>query len=78
MKRRTRRTSSSPRPARPKAIFRKEHAQRFLHRRRFRPMFFVDIAVPRDVDPAVNRLDGIFLYDIDDLQSVALCAPGGA
>ncbi len=55
-----------------KAIFRKEHAQRFLHRRRFRPMFFVDIAVPRDVDPAVNRLDGIFLYDIDDLQSVAL------
>jgi glutamyl-tRNA reductase len=56
----------------PKAIFRKEHAQRFLHRRRFRPMFFVDIAVPRDVDPAVNRLDGIFLYDIDDLQSVAL------
>jgi glutamyl-tRNA reductase len=55
-----------------KAIFRKEHAQRFLHRRRFRPMFFVDIAVPRDVDPAVNRLDGIFLYDIDDLQSVAI------
>jgi glutamyl-tRNA reductase len=34
-------------------------------------MFFIDIAVPRDVDPEVNRLDGIFLYDIDDLQSVA-------
>ena len=34
-------------------------------------MFFIDIAVPRDVDPEVNRVDGIFLYDIDDLQSVA-------
>jgi glutamyl-tRNA reductase len=31
----------------------------------------IDIAVPRDVDPQVNRLEGIFLYDIDDLQSVA-------
>jgi glutamyl-tRNA reductase len=34
-------------------------------------MFFIDIAVPRDVDPAMNRLEGIFVYDIDDLQSVA-------
>ena len=34
-------------------------------------MFFIDIAVPRDVDPEVNLLEGIFLYDIDDLQSVA-------
>ena len=31
-------------------------------------MFFIDIAVPRDVDPAMNKLDGIFVYDIDDLQ----------
>ncbi len=51
-------------------IFRIPHAQQFLHRRRNRPMFFIDIAVPRDVDPEINRLDGIFLYDIDDLQSV--------
>jgi glutamyl-tRNA reductase len=48
-------------------VFRREHAQQ----RRGRPMFFIDIAVPRDVDPEVNKLDGIFLYDIDDLQSVA-------
>jgi glutamyl-tRNA reductase len=34
-------------------------------------MFFIDIAVPRDVDPEMNRVDGVFLYDIDDLQSVA-------
>ena len=34
-------------------------------------MFFIDIAVPRDVDPAVNQIEGIFVYDIDDLQAVA-------
>jgi glutamyl-tRNA reductase len=53
------------------AIFRKEHGQAFLHKRRNRPMFFIDIAVPRDVDPKMNDLDGIFVYDIDDLQQVA-------
>jgi glutamyl-tRNA reductase len=52
-------------------IFRKEDGQAFLHRRKNKPMFFIDIAVPRDVDPEMNRLEGIFLYDIDDLQSVA-------
>ncbi len=52
-------------------VFRREDGQRFLHRRRGRPMFFIDIAVPRDVDPEMNRVDGVFLYDIDDLQSVA-------
>jgi glutamyl-tRNA reductase len=55
----------------PHHIFRPEHGQAFLHRRRNRPMFFIDIAVPRDVDPAMNDLDGIFVYDIDDLQQVA-------
>jgi glutamyl-tRNA reductase len=54
----------------PHAIFRREHGERFLARRRNRPMFFIDIAVPRDVDPEVNKLDGIFVYDIDDLQQV--------
>jgi glutamyl-tRNA reductase len=34
-------------------------------------MFFIDIAVPRDVDPAMGKLEGIFVYDIDDLQQVA-------
>ena len=33
-------------------------------------MFFIDIAVPRDIDPELNKLDGIFVYDIDDLQQV--------
>jgi glutamyl-tRNA reductase len=52
----------------PHFIFRREHGEKFLSKRRNRPMFFIDIAVPRDVDPEMNKLDGIFVYDIDDLQ----------
>jgi glutamyl-tRNA reductase len=55
----------------PVPIFRPEHGAQFIHRRRNRPMFFIDIAVPRDVDPEMNRVEGVFLYDLDDLQSVA-------
>ena len=54
----------------PHTIFRKEHGEKFLARRKNRPMFFIDIAVPRDVDPEMNKLDGLFVYDIDDLQQV--------
>jgi len=54
----------------PVAIFRREHGEKFLAKRKNRPMFFIDIAVPRDVDPAMNKLDSIFVYDIDDLQDV--------
>ena len=38
--------------------------------RRRRPLFFIDIAVPRDLDPAIAGLEGCFLYDIDDLEAV--------
>jgi glutamyl-tRNA reductase len=55
----------------PQPIFRREHGQAFLQKRKNKPMFFIDIAVPRDVDPEINRLEGIFLYDIDDLEQVA-------
>ena len=41
-----------------------------MRERKNRPMFFIDIAVPRDIDPAVNEIDNLFLYDIDDLQQV--------
>jgi glutamyl-tRNA reductase len=54
----------------PVTIFRKEHGEKFLSRRKNRPMFFLDISVPRDVDPKMNDLDGIFVYNIDDLQQV--------
>ena len=55
----------------PHPIFRREHGQRFMQKRRNRPMFFIDIAVPRDVDPEMGKLEGLFVYDIDDLQAVA-------
>jgi glutamyl-tRNA reductase len=41
-----------------------------MARRKNRPMFFIDIAVPRDIEPDVNNLENVYLYDIDDLQSV--------
>ena len=47
-----------------------EQVERALAGRRERPVFFVDIAVPRDLDPAINDLPGCYLYDIDDLQRV--------
>ena len=52
-------------------LFTAAAGRRFLERRRNRPMFFIDIAVPRDVDPAMNNVDGCFVYDMDDLQQVA-------
>lgn len=47
-----------------------EQVQRAMRTRRGRPVFFIDIAVPRDLDPAINELDGCYLYDIDDLERV--------
>jgi glutamyl-tRNA reductase len=38
--------------------------------RRNQPMFFIDIAVPRDIDPAINEIDNVYVYDIDDLQGI--------
>jgi glutamyl-tRNA reductase len=52
-------------------IFTIEHAKSLLHRRKNQPVFFIDIAVPRDVAPAVNNVEGCFVYDIDDLQQAA-------
>src|SRR5206468_9379490 len=54
----------------PHYILRKEEVQRVISARRNKPMFLIDIAVPRNIEPAVNDLDNVFLYDIDDLQEV--------
>lgn len=54
----------------PHYILRKEDMQRVIAARRNKPMFLIDIAVPRNIDPAVNQVDNVFLYDIDDLQEV--------
>jgi glutamyl-tRNA reductase len=47
-----------------------ELAEQAIRARRGRPLLLVDLAVPRDVDPALGRLDGCFVYDIDDLEAV--------
>jgi glutamyl-tRNA reductase len=44
--------------------------QQVMRQRRGRPLFLIDIAVPRDIDPAVKELDNVFLFDIDDLEQV--------
>jgi len=48
-----------------------QDVERVLPARRGRPLFLVDISVPRNVDPAVDRLNNVFLYNIDDLQAIA-------
>jgi glutamyl-tRNA reductase len=54
----------------PHFVVSKGQAEQLLAARKNRPMFFVDIAVPRDIDPAVNELDNAYVYDIDDLAQV--------
>jgi glutamyl-tRNA reductase len=51
-------------------ILEREQVERGLRSRRGRPLLFVDLAVPRDLDPSIHELDGCYLYDIDDLQAV--------
>lgn len=48
-----------------------ERLRPILRARRSRPVFVIDLGVPRNVDPAVNTLDGVYLYDMDDLEEVA-------
>ena len=52
------------------AIIHPELMQRVMQKRKKRPMFLIDIAMPRDIDPAVNHLDNVYVYDIDDLKEV--------
>jgi len=54
----------------PHYILHKDEMQRVISARRNKPMFLIDIAVPRNIDPAINDLDNVFLYDIDDLKEV--------
>ena len=48
----------------------RDQAEQLLQARRNRPMFFIDIGVPRNIDPSINGLDNAFVYDIDDLGQV--------
>ena len=54
----------------PDYILIKEEMQKIMKERKQRPMFIFDISVPRNIDPAINDLDNVYLYDVDDLQDV--------
>jgi glutamyl-tRNA reductase len=54
----------------PEPVIHRSLVQRVMHGRRGRPLFFIDIAVPRDVEAAVGTLDDVYVYDIDDLKQV--------
>ena len=51
-------------------IIEQEMIQKCMKKRKRRPMFLIDIAVPRDIDPLINEIGNAYVYDIDDLQSV--------
>jgi glutamyl-tRNA reductase len=55
----------------PHAIVTLEKIAPILRHRGDRPLFMIDVAVPRDIDPDVHRLDGVYVYDLDALQSMA-------
>ena len=54
----------------PHYIITRDEMKKVIETRKNRPMFLIDIAVPRNVEPSINELDNVFLYDIDDLQRV--------
>jgi glutamyl-tRNA reductase len=56
--------------AAPGFVITKEMMKSVVRTRRFRPIFLIDIAVPRDIDPNVSKLEGVFSYDVDDLSDV--------
>jgi glutamyl-tRNA reductase len=56
--------------AAPNHVLHRENLTPVLRKRRGRPLFLIDIAVPRDIDPQVGNLDNVFLYDVDDLEAV--------
>jgi glutamyl-tRNA reductase len=57
--------------AAPRHILDRAQLEPLMRRRRNRPLLLIDIAVPRDIDPAVNALDNVYLYNVDDLQGIA-------
>jgi len=51
-------------------VLTRDEMQRVIALRKNRPMFLIDIAVPRNIDPTVNEIESVFLYDVDDLEGV--------
>jgi glutamyl-tRNA reductase len=59
-------STSSPEP-----LLTRENVSRILPQRRHRPLFIIDLAVPRNVEPEVNELESVYVYDVDDLERTA-------
>jgi glutamyl-tRNA reductase len=55
----------------PHYVVTREKLEPVLSRRGGRPLFLIDLAVPRDIEPEIHQLDGVFRYDMDDLQLIA-------
>jgi glutamyl-tRNA reductase len=51
-------------------VLHKEHMQKVMKERKQKPVFIIDISVPRNVDPGINDMDNVYLYDVDDLRGV--------
>jgi glutamyl-tRNA reductase len=60
----------------PHAIVQRADVEKARRARKYRPLFFIDIAVPRDIDPAVGEIEEVYLYDIDTLEQLAEEARG--
>jgi len=56
--------------ASPEPVISLNQVKNTMRRRKNRPLFFIDIAVPRDVEPQVNGIENVFVYDIDDLTGI--------
>ena len=56
--------------AAPDFVIHRDQVKGVIRERKNRPLFFIDIAVPRDIDPEINRLSNTYVYDIDDLKGV--------
>jgi glutamyl-tRNA reductase len=54
----------------PDYIVERKGMKQIMKNRKHRPLFFIDIAVPRDIDPEINKVDNVYVYDVDDLQDV--------
>jgi glutamyl-tRNA reductase len=56
----------------PGFVIERAQVEQAVRRRRGRPLFLIDLAVPRDLDPAIHELGGCYLYDIDDLETIVV------
>jgi glutamyl-tRNA reductase len=54
----------------PNAVLRRAEVEKLIHARRNRPLFLIDLSVPRNLDPEIQHIDHVFLYNIDDLEAI--------